>query len=310
MTTHTTVTSCPIKQDSLTLGILGLGAIGCLIASQLPASIKTFALLRQNNNTAKTFDFLLEKESSTTRISLPVWNASAPCLDVIIVCCKASQTLTALSQWQSAINPKTHIVILQNGLGQHDQVHERFPNNTLFAASTTEGANRKNRQHICHAGKGITQWGYYAGPKQPLILDLGQFEGEHIFTNNIKQALLDKLAINAVINPLTVKYDCANGALLTNPIAFAEFKRLCDEIESCLVALNLSLSFPLFERAQTIAHLTQNNISSMLQDIRHQQETEIDFINQYLIRKSAEINLILPINLQLVDFIKQKQKQK
>jgi 2-dehydropantoate 2-reductase len=296
----------PEQPKLMSIGILGLGAIGCLIASQLPASVKNFALLRQNNNTSKTFEFLLEKESSTTRISLPVWEASSSCLDVIIVCCKASQTLTALSQWQSAIDPKTHIVILQNGLGQHDQVHERFPNNTLFAATTTEGANRKNRQHICHAGKGITQWGYYAGPKQPLTLNLGQFEGEHIFTNNIKQALLDKLAINAVINPLTVKYDCTNGALLTNPIAFSEFKHLCDEIENCLEALSVSLSFPLFERAQQVADLTKNNISSMLQDIRNQQETEIDFINNYLIKKSAEINLPLPINRQLIDCIKQK----
>lgn len=309
MTTHTTtVTSSPTKQDSLTLGILGLGAIGCLIASQLPASVKTFALLRQNKKTVEMFEFLLEKDSSTTHISLPVWEASSSCLDVLIVCCKASRTLTALSQWQSGIGPKTQIVILQNGLGQHDQVHERFPNNALFAASTTEGANRKNRHHIRHAGKGITQWGYYAGPEQPLKLDITTLSGIHQQQDNIQQVLLDKLAINAVINPLTVKYDCANGALLTNPTAFAEFKHLSDEIENCLVALKVSLSFPLFERAQQVADLTKNNISSMLQDIRNQQETEIDFINQYLIRKSAEINLALPINQQLVDYIKQKQK--
>lgn len=319
-------TTAPLTRtsESISVGIIGLGSIGCLIASQFPQSTKLFALLRHNmsqevshtmsgksthnqiNKTPVNFEFKLEKESKTTSISLPRWEKNSACLDVVIVCCKASQTLTALSQWTSAIGDKTQIVILQNGLGQHDQVHHRFPHHTVFAASTTEGANRKGPQDIRHAGRGVTQWGYYAGPKHTLKLDLTQLDSEHSYNDNISQVLLEKLAINAVINPLTVKYNCSNGELLTNKIAFEDLKRLCDEIENALKTLKLSLSFSLVDRARKIADLTQNNISSMLQDVRNQQETEIDFINNYLISKANEIGLSLPFNQALVDLIKEK----
>lgn len=316
-------------KQPVSIAILGAGAIGCLIASQIPTSYNTFILPRSDSSsTAKTskasFEFSIEDDQGITRHQLDAWSHSlldhslldnsaldkTP-LDIVIICCKASQTLSALAQWKSAITDQTQIVILQNGLGQHDQVHDLFPNNTLFAATTTEGANRKNRHFIRHAGKGVTQWGYYAGPTHSLKLDLKQLFGDHSYNENIKQALLDKLAINAAINPLTVKYNCPNGELITNPIAFEELKDLCDEIESCLKALNVSLSFPLFDRAQSIALSTQKNISSMLQDVRNQQETEIDFINNYLINQALQFNkknqghIELPINQSLVDLIKQ-----
>lgn len=291
------------------IGILGAGAIGCLIASQIPAALKTFLLPRTElpHSARTSFKFSIEDKQGVTQHHLMIWDHTP--LDIVIICCKASQTLPAISQWHSAISDQTQIVILQNGLGQHDQVHDLLPNNTLFAATTTEGANRKDRHFIRHAGKGVTQWGYYAGPRNSLKLDLKQLCGDHIYNQNIKQALFDKLAINAAINPLTVKYNCPNGELLTNPLAFEEFKRLCDEIERCLTTLNISLSFPLFDRAQAIALSTQKNISSMLQDVRNQQETEINFINNYLINQALQFNnknqghIDLPINHKLVDLI-------
>ena len=286
----------------LSIGIIGLGSIGCLMASQLPLSIQRWALLRSEAN---FFHFAIESEEETTQYALPAWHAAPENeLDIILICCKASQTLDALTQWKSAISLKTQIVILQNGFGQHDLVQQLFPNNTIFAASTTEGANRLNRHHIRHAGKGVTQWGYYAGPQQPLNLDLSTLSGTHQQQDNIQQVLLDKLAINAAINPLTVKYDCKNGDLLTNTLALADLTNICAEIESCYAALGWSLSFPLFERAEEVASKTANNISSMLQDIRSNRETEIDYINGYLSKQANTLQLDLPLNTQLVNLVK------
>ncbi len=285
--------------SDIAIGILGLGSIGCLIASQLPSSIHCYALLQ---NSADVINFSIEDETARSDYQLRTWQQET--LDLLIICCKASQTLGALTQWQSAIGQNTQIVLLQNGFGQHDQVHHLFPNHTLYAASTTEGANRQSRYQIKHAGKGVTQWGYYAGPNTPLKLNLPELKGEHHYHNDIKQVLRDKLAINAVINPLTVKYNCANGNLLTDKNAFSEFKKLCVETESFFTTLNWPLSFDLYHRAQQVAQQTANNISSMLQDFRNQQETEIDYINNYLIIKAKEKNLKLPLNQALVNYIK------
>lgn len=304
------------QQDQpLFIGIIGLGSIGCLIASQLQKSIQPWALLRSDDS---FFHFSIKSDTDTKQYSLPALQKNeiegselrdeeTKTLDLVLICCKASQTLEALTQWKSVISPSTQIVILQNGFGQHDLVHQMFPNNSLYAASTTEGANRLNRHRIHHAGKGITQWGYYAGPEQTLKLDISTLNGTHQVQNNIQQVLLDKLAINAAINPLTVKYNCKNGSLLTIGDALIDLKEVCNEVEACYKTLGWTLSFSLFDRAQEIALKTADNISSMLQDIRNNRKTEIDYINNYLVCKANELNLRLPLNKHLVDLVKQKE---
>lgn len=296
-----TITRNNQNDSEISIGILGLGAIGCLISSQLPKAYNCSALLRDE---AKQIDFSVFNQSESKNYTLPAWQGQS--LDILVICCKATQTLPALIQWRTAINPTTQLVILQNGLGQHEQVHNLFPQNTIFAASTTEGANQKSRFKIHHAGIGITQWGYFAGPKAELKLNLRQLEGEHHLHTQIKQVLLDKLTINSVINPLTVKYNCSNGELLTNKIALEELKQLCVEIEFFFDKMSWPLSFNLVERSQQVAIKTSNNVSSMLQDIRNAQETEIDYINGYLINKATENNIELPYNKALVEYIKNK----
>lgn len=281
--------------SDIRLGILGLGSIGCLIASQLPSSINTYAL---SNSPDQPFSFAIQQNDVTQPYELEAWSGEK--LTILIICCKASQTLSAIKQWQDAINEHTQIVLLQNGYGQHEKVAKMFPNNTLFAASTTEGANRITQRLIHYAGVGLTQWGYFSGPQNELKLELTDLAGQHQINPDIKQVLIDKLAINAVINPLTVKYNCANGELIQKPMAHIEFKKLCSEVEALFSQLNWSLSFDLFERTKQVAQLTSHNISSMLQDYRRGNTTEIEYINGYLVNKAKEYELPLPINEALL----------
>jgi 2-dehydropantoate 2-reductase len=293
-------------EASLTIGIIGLGAIGCLISSQLPANSKVLALPRNQNQ--KNIDFQLHTptahdiDSEGDSYQWPVWKDEK--LDVLLVCCKASQSIQALQQWQVAISSETQIVLLQNGLGQHQLIAKAFPQNTLFAASTTEGAFRSRTNRVIHAGIGQTQWGQYNGTKTPFKLPLGLLKGKHFWSDNIKQVLLDKLAINAVINPLTVKYQCKNGELLTQPDAYIELKALCEETECFLKKAHWSISFNLLEKTQLIAQLTANNYSSMLQDIRNKRFTEIDFINGYLLNEAIIKGINLPISKSLIKHVK------
>ena len=309
--------STALNNNSLNIGIVGLGAIGCLLSSQLPHTTNVIALPSSPNR--KRINFLIDEDGQKSQYSIPVWQDQI--LDVIIICCKATQCLSALDLWRNAIHENSQIVLLQNGMGQHELVASKLPKNTIFAASTTEGAykketvNNNNEQHIVHAGQGITQWGYYSAPndkqansvRPALRLDISLLKGQHKWHENIEEVLLAKLALNAVINPLTVKYDCHNGELARNPTITQELEDLCDETELIFAAMNTSLDFDLTERVKSVAELTANNLSSMLQDIRAHRETEIDFINGYLLNKAAIINHNLPQHQKLFDSIKAHQ---
>jgi 2-dehydropantoate 2-reductase len=304
------------ENPKINIGIIGLGAIGCLLSSQIPSHISIFAL--PSNPELSHVHFQLDEGGLAEQYRLPVWQGET--LDVVIICCKATQCLAALNLWQKAISKKSQIVLLQNGMGQHELVSSRFPNHVIFAASTTEGAFKiesafktedvfkKGRSHIIHAGQGTTQWGYYSGPTPasiiPLALDISQFKGQHKWSDDIKAVLFSKLALNAIINPLTVKYKCNNGELISNQKIKQEVKNLCIETEAFFKVMQWPLNFNLTKKVISVAELTAKNTSSMLQDIQAQRETEIDFINGYLLNKAEVINHSLPEHQKLFDFIK------
>jgi 2-dehydropantoate 2-reductase len=300
--------SAPLN-DGISIGIIGLGAIGCLFRSQIPSDINIYAL--PSDPALKEIDFQLDDQYQSTQYTTPVWQNET--LDVVVVCCKATQCLAALSLWQKAINQDCQIVLLQNGMGQQELVAAQYPKNALFAASTTEGAYKKSPQHVVHAGQGITQWGYFSGGKltqdSPLSLklDINTLKGEHKWHHNIEEVLFAKLAVNAVINPLTVKHNCKNGILINDPIIYRELEALCEETQNLYTAMHWPLAFDLTERVKSIARLTAENVSSMLQDMRAMRETEIDFITGYLITKAQLIDYELPKHLPLFKSIKSSQ---
>lgn len=302
--------STSLHYGSINIGIIGLGAIGCLLSSQIPQGSNIFALPSKPNLTS--IHFQLDENGDSSQYSIPVWQDER--LDVIIICCKATQCLSALELWKNAIQPDSQIVLLQNGMGQHELVASILPNNTIFAASTTEGAYKKSAHHIVHAGQGITHWGYYSAANTSSTsivpafkLDITQLKGQHKWHENIADILIAKLALNVVINPLTVKYDCLNGDLIDDQRLMQELKDLCLETEGFFKAIHWSLNFDLTERVKSVAELTARNRSSMLQDIRAQRETEVDFINGFLLNKAKTINYSLPRHQKLFDHIKSLQ---
>lgn len=292
------------NNSPLNIGIIGFGAIGCLLSSQIPSGINIYALPR--NPKLHDVQFTIETEGQNRQFTFPVWKNET--LDIIIICCKAMQCLSAIDLWHRAIKKTSQIVLLQNGMGQHDQIRSIFPSHTIFAASTTEGAFKKDTHHIVHAGKGTTHWGLYSAPKtvstETLKLDTNHLLGTHQWSDDIKGVLLAKLALNAVINPLTVKHNCLNGDLISNSELLLELKNLSHETEVFFHEAKWPLNFNLTEKVISVAKSTAQNVSSMLQDVRAHSETEIDFINGFLLKEAQEINFQLPQHQKLYTLIK------
>ncbi|QLJ33913.1 2-dehydropantoate 2-reductase, partial [Serratia marcescens] len=63
----------------------------------------------------------------------------------------------------------------------------------------------------------------------------------------------------------------------------------------------------LMQYVMDVIHSTADNVSSMLQDIRSQRHTEIDYITGYLLRRARSHGLTLPENARLFELIKRKE---
>jgi len=150
----------------------------------------------------------------------------------------------------------------------------------------------------------------------------------------LQLAMRQKLAVNAVINPLTALLDCRNGDLFEHQQALGFLSKICDEASNVFMAqmaaeteswLNdlqadgidtSTIQPPMFPEALTsealqtevlrVAAITRQNISSTLADVRRGRTTEIDFINGYLENIGQEHGVNTPINSALANLIRLK----
>jgi 2-dehydropantoate 2-reductase len=134
---------------------------------------------------------------------------------------------------------------------------------------------------------------------------------------DLLQLQLEKLAVNCVVNPLTVMLDARNGAVLYNFGMTRTMRMLLAEVSLVIRSLpelqympNLAQRFDA-GRLETlvvgVANRTRDNISSMLADVRAGRLTEIDYINGYIVRRGEELGIRCLTNYFLINLVKGKQ---
>ncbi|KAI9711065.1 MAG: hypothetical protein M1828_001992 [Chrysothrix sp. TS-e1954] len=128
---------------------------------------------------------------------------------------------------------------------------------------------------------------------------------------------LEKLAVNCVINPLTVMLDGRNGSILNNFAISRSTRLLLSEISLVYQSLPELKNTPdidtkysparLESLVTSIARNTADNISSMLQDTRRGARTEIDYMNGYIVRRGEETGMTPAMNYLMMQMVKGKQ---
>jgi 2-dehydropantoate 2-reductase len=127
------------------------------------------------------------------------------------------------------------------------------------------------------------------------------------------QQQLEKLVVNCVINPLTSILDARNGSLLYNFALSRTVRLLLAEISLVINALpelqgvpNLNTRFAP-ERLESLvfsmANKTKDNVSSMLADVRAGRETEIQYINGYIVRRGEEMGMKCVVNYAIMQTV-------
>ena len=129
---------------------------------------------------------------------------------------------------------------------------------------------------------------------------------------DINNCQLQKLVVNAIINPLTSIFRCQNGQLLGSPIRVALMKLLVKETGPIIRALlhapsDLFSDAALLDLVLEVSEKTGVNSSSMLQDVQAKRTTEIDYINGYVVAQGTRLGLDTTYNSTLVRLVKEQQ---
>ncbi|GAB1116679.1 MAG: 2-dehydropantoate 2-reductase [Shewanella algae] len=296
------------------IGILGIGAIGQLLAQQLAAAglepwllprANTPSLAEQGEKQVYTLE-LGDQSLQTSFLCLAQDSSKLKQLELLLVTVKAYQVEAALEPLLPKLHPDCRILLLHNGLGPHQSLAAKLNGRPLSLGTTSQGALKLSSNHIRQTGSGLTQIGDLIGAPMPEAMKtvlLNAIPGSQ-WSDTILEALWQKLAVNAVINPLTAIHRVNNGAL-----AAPEFEgticAILDELLQVAKQEGIALTFDaLHARVKEVIRLTAANSSSMYQDLKHGRKTEIDYINGYLQQRAEQYGLTLPINSELLAQIK------
>jgi 2-dehydropantoate 2-reductase len=127
------------------------------------------------------------------------------------------------------------------------------------------------------------------------------------------QLQLEKLAVNSVLNPLTVLLDARNGSILYNFAITRNMRLLLAETSLVIRSLpelqnipNIAKRFS-SQRLETlvvsVANTTRDNISSMLADVRAGRQTEVEYINGYIVKRGEEIGIKCVVNYSTMQMV-------
>ncbi|KAI4270617.1 MAG: hypothetical protein L6R35_006601, partial [Caloplaca aegaea] len=253
----------------------------------------------------------------------------------LIVSVKAFNTVDALKRVAHRLTPQSSILFIQNGMGVIEEVNDLvFPDPVTrpqyVLGITSHGVYRKQPFNLVHSGHGTTALAILPRDIEEVKPD---FESSALYLlrtitrtpalaavgfapTDLLQLQMEKLAVNAIINPLTALMGCLNGDLLHRTSISRVMRLLLAEISIVIRSLpelqgvpNVNTRFDIKRlEAQVlgIAEKTASNKSSMLQDISQGRLTEIEYINGYIIRRGEEAGIRCVLNYMLMHLIKAK----
>ncbi|KGK43119.1 hypothetical protein LH51_02120 [Nitrincola sp. A-D6] len=286
--------------------ILGAGAMGNLFATRLLQAGQDVSLILRQPNPEGYYQLHCLEGKARRTYTLTAQSASADeAICRLLITTKAYDTQAALASVADRLTPDATLVLLQNGMGQHQTVQQQHPSADVWGAVTTAGAWRPQPDELVCVAAGETHIGPFTAETAALPAGWTALTPAPIYVQDIQTALWRKLAINCAINPLTALHRCHNGKLVENPEFYQQMQQLCDEIETLTHSLGITLfATDLIDQAAKVAQATADNRSSMLQDICHGRPTEIEFITGYVCSQADQLGIDLPCNKALLSQVR------
>ena len=251
-------------------------------------------------------------------------------IEELVVCVKSTQTVAALRPLLPRLTPRSSIMFLQNGAGMIEDVNEHlFPDVALrpqyITGVISHGVTLNGPFNITHTGAAATSIGFVPRSNtpradessgEPLLISryllralplVPRFNCKSYDWPEIFQIQLEKLAVNAISNPLCALADSITDYVFTIP---ETCRSLISEISSIAVALPELKGIPGVEErfspkmlGSTVMSILDRNretTCSMVWDLRAGRETEIRYINGYWSRRGQELGVPTPMNDDLV----------
>src|SRR6266581_6231005 len=296
--------------------IIGCGSIGSLYAAHLACVAEVWAFVRRTEH-AKALNENGLRVSGTHEFhaKLRATNdpAALPQFDLGIVSCKATQT-------RQAFTPVAHlfqagaILSSQNGLGS-DEIIAEIARAYVMRGTTFMSGTRVTDTHVRYELDTATWMGPFEPTKTPFSMI--QEAAALINSSGLKAVALEdarpaqwsKLIFNSSVNAVAALAELPHSFHFAEERQFSDLGHLLhaliEEGKRVAEGLGVKLYEDPWEMNKICAQT--DHPPSMLYDIRHKLETEVDFLGGAIAREAQRAGIPAPLHTALYRLIKAKE---
>ena len=285
--------------------ILGAGAMGCLFGGAFHRAGHAVTLVDVNaaHVDAINADGLeLDTRAGVEHLPIPALLPAdiSELADLIVVFTKTFHTVGALEGISAAIGPDTHLLSLQNGLGNDRKLAGFVPDAQVMVGASMLPSDMVGPGKVRSHGTGYSRL-YPA------------FGGEPAFAASVAEALTEgglpaqldpeihaaiwsKAIFNAVMNPLCALTLRTPGFLGAHGESRALITAAVNEGVAAAHASGIMIDpAPIHALTETSMTDHADHEASMLQDVKAGRRTEVDAINGAIVEAARAVGVAVPV---------------
>ena len=288
------------KNNIMTIGVIGPGAVGTTIAIELQQAYPDTLLIGKQKNTLNYFP---ENGHQSKTISVTPYQDITQPLDIVFIVVKTYQLETVITQLSPIIHEETIIILAQNGYGQLERIP--FPNSYQAVVYISGQKNNNDVTHFRDYRLHLKDT-----PRTRKLQKLtNQTNIEIILEENIEEKMWYKLLVNLGINSIT-----ALGRDTAKLLRSSHIRNICRGIisEGISVARAEGLNFDVntLDSIMTIYEGYPDQMgTSMYYDITSGRPLEMESIQGYIYKKAQEYHITTPYLDTVYAFLSAYQSQ-
>ncbi|MFW5900745.1 MAG: ketopantoate reductase family protein [Halodesulfurarchaeum sp.] len=284
------------------IAVLGAGAIGSALGARLSHDESITLIGHDNDHLRAIQDGSLSVsgpgDSKTKRpVSVTTDHRAVETADLLVLAVKSYDTKSAMKDIDPFVGDRP-VLTLQNGLGNIEHIGSVIGTDQVIGGTTTMGASLPEPGHVRIENLGQTRIGRPWGVNGSVLDRIESvFEGAGFHATvvpDIRQAIWEKVLINAGINPITALGQVPNGQLQAG-VGRELLRATIREAQAVAEAEGYPIENPV-AKATAVLKSTADNRSSMLRDIEAGNRTEIDALNGAIVERAESHGISVPVN--------------
>jgi len=289
--------------------IAGIGAIGTLLAASFGQRADAVHVILKNNHQLALYEqhqlnVITEKATYTAHPrAINLEQIDEP-IHYLLCCVKAYDATQLIMRLKPNLHQNSIIILMHNGLGVLEELKHQLPELRIIFGISTIGAYLEKPFSVRAFLDGTIHLGGVSGEftTDEITMICSTFQTANLpcsWEDDIHNKLWEKFAVNCSMNLLTVLHACKNGELRHHS---NELKTITQEISHVLNAYDMPVTpDALFNIVMHIITITANNYSSMYQDVRKKKQTELCYLNNYLVKLAQQKIIAVPFNTEILN---------